>query len=193
MVLFLAKTPGKSITQKFCLTVFPAFCWLLMSSAAQATQYLSIAQAQAQLFPSATSFQAVMPAVSPANVQAINQAAGLTGNLPIRTTWRAMKQNTALGWVVADHVIGKHDYIDFAVAISPDGKVAGFEVLTYRETYGGQVRSPAWRSQFIGKQAQDPVVAGQDISVISGATLSSAHLAQAVKRILAYWQLVLRT
>ncbi len=165
---------------------------MLLSGSVKATQYLSLMQAQAQLFPAATSFQAVTPSVSPANVQAINQAAGLTGALPTRTTWRAMKQKTALGWVVADHVIGKHDYIDFAVAIGPDGKVAGFEVLAYRETYGGQVRSPAWRSQFIGKQEQDPVLAGQDISVISGATLSSAHLAQAIKRILTYWQLVLR-
>ena len=167
--------------------------FMLLSGSARATQYLSLMQAQSQLFPSATSFQVVAPIVSSADVQAINQASGLAGSLPTRTTWRAMKQGTALGWVVADHVIGKHDYIDFAVAISPDGKIGGFEVLAYRETYGGQVRSPAWRSQFIGKQAQDQVLAGKDISVISGATLSSAHLAQAIKRILTYWQLVLRT
>lgn len=182
-----------SIAHKLSVRAGSVLLLLLFADAARATQYFSIAQAQAQLFPAATSFQAVMPVVSSANAQVINQSAGLTGALPTRTTWRAMKQSTPLGWVVADHVIGKHDYIDFAVAISPDGKVAGFEVLAYRETYGGQVRSPAWRGQFIGKQAQDPVVAGKDISVISGATLSSAHLAQAIKRILTYWQLVLRT
>jgi len=192
MVIFCGKGAAVSIAQKLGVPVLSVLL-LVLSCSAKATQYLSLTEAQAQLFPAATSFQAVVPAVSPANVQAINQAAGLAGGLPTRTTWRAMKQNMPLGWVVADHVIGKHDYIDFAVAISPDGKIGGFEVLAYRETYGGQVRSPAWRSQFIGKQAQDPVLAGQDISVISGATLSSAHLAQAIKRILTYWQLVLRT
>lgn len=170
-----------------------AFMLALMPlSAAQATQFLSLAQAQAQLFPSATGFQPVVPALAPAAVQAINQSTGLTGALPTRTTWRAVKQGDTLGWVVADHVIGKHDYIDFAVAITPDGRIGGFEILAYRETYGGQVQSPAWRSQFIGKQAQDAVQAGKDIRVISGATLSSTHLAQAVKRILAYWQQALR-
>lgn len=181
-----------SIVRKFIADAALLLTGIFFSVVAQATQYLTLAQAQTQLFPAATSFQLVTPVVSPANVQAINQVSGLAGSLPTRTTWRAMKQNTALGWVVADHVIGKHDYIDFAVAISPDGKIGGFEVLAYRETYGGQVRSPAWRNQFIGKQAQDPVQAGQDISVISGATLSSTHLAQAIKRILTYWQLVLR-
>lgn len=181
-----------SIVHPLAVRAWSVLVMLLFAVSANATQYLSIAQAQVQLFPAATSFQLVTPVVSPANAQAINQAAGLAGSLPTRTTWRAMKQSMPLGWVVADHVIGKHDYIDFAVAISPDGKIGGFEVLAYRETYGGQVRSPAWRNQFIGKQAQDPVQAGQDISVISGATLSSAHLAQAIKRILIYWKLVLR-
>ena len=182
-----------SIARKPSISGWSALLLLLCTDVAMAAQYLSLSEAQAQLFPAATSFQAVVPVVSPANLQAINKAAGLAGGLPTRSTWRAMKQGMHLGWFVADHVIGKHDYIDFAVAISPDGKIGGFEVLAYRETYGGQVRSPAWRSQFIGKQAQDPVLAGRDISVISGATLSSAHLAQAIKRILTYWQLALRT
>ena len=43
--------------------------------------------------------------------------------------------------------------------------------MAYREAYGDQVRSERFREQFVGKTARDPITAGQDIDIISGATL----------------------
>jgi Na+-transporting NADH:ubiquinone oxidoreductase subunit NqrC len=59
------------------------------------------------------------------------------------------------------------------------------EILQYRESYGGEVREPSWLGQFIGKTAASPLKVGSDIRNISGATLSSLHLTEGVKRILA--------
>ena len=73
-----------------------------------------------------------------------------------------------------DHVIGKHLYIDYAVSIE-GGRVRRVDILAYRESYGGEVRSPSWLSQFVGKTSASPLRVGSDIRNISGATLSSMH------------------
>jgi len=47
------------------------------------------------------------------------------------------------------------------------------------------VRKPGWLAQFVGKTSASRLKVGDDIRNISGATLSSAHVTEGVKRILA--------
>ena len=49
----------------------------------------------------------------------------------------------------------------------------------------------AWRAQFVGKRADAPLKLGADIKNISGATLSSKHITDGVKRLLVTHALVL--
>ncbi len=86
---------------------------------------------------------------------------------------------------MVDHAIGKHLYIDYAVALDPTGRVMRVDILQYRESYGGEVREPGWLAQFVGKTSGSPLKVGGDIRNISGATLSSLHVTEGVKRILA--------
>jgi len=69
--------------------------------------------------------------------------------------------------------------------------VRGIEILEYRENYGGEVRYAAWRGQFAGKTAADPVKLEHDIRNISGATLSCRHVTEGVRRLLALHEIVL--
>ena len=142
-------------------TIPPAIMVSLVSSA-HAVEYLSVEQAQKQAFPAATRFAAV------------------DGR-----AFRALAGERSLGLLVVDHVIGKHLYIDYAVAIDPGGRVQRVEILQYRESYGGEVRSASWLAQFVGKSNGSPLRIGNDITNISGATLSSTHVTEGVKRILA--------
>ena len=87
-------------------------------------------------------------------------------------------------------MIGKHEFITYAVALSLDGKVQGIEILSYRETHGGQIRNPEWRLRFVGKTVQDKFKLNQDIPNISGATLSCRNVTDGVKRLLAVQQLL---
>ncbi|NUQ19259.1 MAG: FMN-binding protein, partial [Sphingomonas sp.] len=79
-----------------------------------------------------------------------------------------------------------------AIALTPDGVVRRVEILEYRETYGGEIRNPAWRQQFIGKRFGSAVQLGKDIRNISGATLSSRHVTDGIRRLLVTYQLLLR-
>jgi hypothetical protein len=143
--------------------ITPAALVMSAGSAAHAVQYLSIAQAQKQAFPAATSF-------------AVVQADRI---------WRAEAGGRALGFFIFDRVIGKHLYIDYSVALDPAGHIRQIDILAYRESYGGEIRSPSWLAQFVGKSNASPLQVGNDIRNISGATLSSHHVTEGVKRIMA--------
>lgn len=87
-------------------------------------------------------------------------------------------------FVFMDQVIGKHELITYAVGIGQDGKIRGVEVLEYRESYGHQIRREVWRKQFVGKDKKAELQVGRDIKNLSGATLSSTHVTDGVRRIL---------
>jgi len=140
----------------------PAAVVASIASPAVAVQYLTIDAAQKLAFPSANRFV---------------ENGGLT--------WKAQASDRLLGLFVVDHVIGKHLYIDYAVSLDPTGRVMRVDILQYRESYGGEVREPGWLAQFVGKTSASPLKVGGDIRNISGATLSSLHVTEGVKRILA--------
>jgi len=86
------------------------------------------------------------------------------------------------GMAIKDAEIGLHEPIDYAVRFGPGGAVERVEIMVYREAYGDEVREERFRKQFVGKTAKDPITAGQDIDVISGASYSSKSVALGVKR-----------
>lgn len=124
---------------------------------AKAAVYFTTQQAQRAIFPGAS--------FSPG---------------PRPGAWRA----STGGYFVVDQVIGKHEQIKYAVGINSNGTVKQIEILEYNESYGYEVRNAAWRRQFVGKSAASPLQLNVDIKNISGATLSSKHITEGVKRIL---------
>ena len=136
---------------------------------AYAFQYSSVGAAQRQAFPGAR-FEEIQP----------------------QRVWKALAGDRLIGYFFVDHVIGKHLYIDYSVALGADGRVRRVEILTYRESYGFEVANAGWLAQFTGKTSGSALAVGQDIRNISGATLSSRHVTEGVKRILAYYATHLR-
>ena len=116
----------------------------------------------------------------------------IPGNPVSGRIWKALSGGRLAGYFFVDHVIGKHLYIDYSVALGADGRVRRVEILTYRESYGFEVANAGWLAQFVGKSGGSALAVGQDIRNISGATLSSRHVTEGVKRILAYYATRLR-
>lgn len=175
--------------------------WLLMpaivvpaaiAAPAFATQYLNVEQAQRVLLPEATAFEPADVAITPPLKERIEKASGVRVRNPLLKAWRAESGGKTVGWFVVDEVIGKHEFITYAVALTPDGVVKGVEILDYRETHGGEIRNARWRAQFVGKKNGDAFQLDEDIRNISGATLSCKNVTNGVKRILATYQLTLR-
>lgn len=160
---------------------------LVASTSGYAVTYLSIEQAQAELFPGAK-LQPVEARLDAAQRQAIQQHCAVRVRAAEMHAWRT----PAGDWFIVDNVIGKHEFITYACGIDSRGGVVGIEILEYRETYGGAVRNPPWRAQFAGKTVAAPFKLDVDIKNISGATLSCRNITDGVKRLLATHELVLK-
>ena len=165
---------------------------MAMAAPAYATQYLSVEAAQGLAFPSATQFVPAHVMFRPADVAAIEKLSGQKVRTRGEQVWRALADDRLIGFFVVDYVIGKHLVIDYAVALSPEGQVQRVEILEYRESYGGEITNHAWLAQFVGKTLGDPLQVDRDIRNISGATLSSHHVTEGVKRVLAIYATCLK-
>ena len=171
----------------------PTIQWLavpaLVCGAApvHAVTYLSVEQAQAAIFPGKKLTSAAME-LTKEQRKAIEKAGGVRVRNPDLKVWKV----EGGGWFILDEVIGKHEFITYAVGLTADGAVKQIEVMDYRETYGEQVRDQKWRAQFTGKKHGAKLKLDDDIQNISGATLSSRHLADGVRRLLATHELVLK-
>jgi Na+-translocating ferredoxin:NAD+ oxidoreductase RnfG subunit len=168
------------------LVLIPLATLLAAPAAAYATTYLSTEQAQALMFPGAR-LTPEFRTLTDAQVAAIQKDSGVDVLSKDLKAWRAADG----GWFILDRVVGKHEFITFALALTAEGAVKDIEILDYRESYGDQVRGAAWRAQFSGKRHGAPVKLGKDIKNISGATLSSKHVTDGVRRLLSTWALVL--
>ena len=165
--------------------LIPAYA-LVVAAPVQATVYMSVEQAQAAMFPGAT-LTPNFVTLTPGQMKAIEKACDVNVLSPNLKAWRV----SGGGWFIADQVVGKHEFIPFALALDDKGAVKSVEILEYRETYGDQVRNEAWRAQFVGKTHAAPLKLGGDIQNISGATLSSRHITDGVKRLLTTYELIL--
>ena len=157
-----------------------------------AVDYLSAEQAEKLIFADADRFETRELNLDATQLQAL-AAQGVRARSARWAVRVAERSGQPLGYVVSDEVIGKFELISYAVGIGLDGAVKQIEILSYRESHGGEVRLPAWRRQFICKTATSPLRIGDDIANISGATLSCTHLTEGVKRIVAVVALARRS
>ena len=159
---------------------------LTISVPAHATVYMSVEQAQALMFPgeTLTAHPVDLTDAQVAKIQDQSDTNVLDNHL---RAWKA----SGGGWFIADQVVGKHEFIPIALAIDASGAVKDVEILEYREAYGDGVRNPKWRAQFTGKTVHSTLKLTDDIQNISGATLSSKHITDGVRRLLATYDIVL--
>ena len=159
---------------------------VLVPRIVRSEDYMSIEQAQKILFGGAGLTKTSLT-LSSEQKKAIEKASNTRVRNLDMNVWRSSEG----GWFIVDEVIGKHEFITYALALTGSGAVKGVEVLTYRETYGHEIKLPKWRAQFSGKTVSAPVKIDQDIKNISGATLSCVHVTDGVRRLLHTYALVL--
>ena len=160
---------------------------LVVSLTAQAQEYnlMSIEQAKSLIFPSAVKFIETQVTLTDDQKEIIAETTDLKVRFAEIPLWQAVDaQGNRLGVVVTDKVIGKHEFIVYAVGITPEGKSTAPFILDFRESYGQQVEREEWRNQFVGKTRHDRLKVGKDIDNISGATLSCVNVTNGIRRML---------
>jgi len=100
--------------------------------------------------------------------------------------WRVESRGELRGVIMVDNVKGKARPITYLVAFESAGAIHAMEVLAYRESHGGEVRSPLFLDQFAEKSHDDALTVGKDIRNVSGATISSRALTRGAHALASY-------
>ncbi len=130
------------------------------------------------------------PALSDADLAALTRVND--GAHPWRqvSTWRVLHAGETVGAVFVDNVKGKARPITYLVAFDMNGEILGLEILRYRESHGGEIRSPMFRGQFEGKSYASTLRVGKDIRNISGATISSRAVTRGARALATFMHLL---
>lgn len=158
-----------------------------------AADYLSVEQAQHELFGQADRFQEIVLSLTAGQKDRVSQLAGAQPPHRSLRAWKALRGGELLGHVFVDEVLGRQEMITYAVAIDRSGRMSPIEVLSYRESHGGEIRGKAWRNQFDGRESLQQLRFGADIKNIAGATLSCEHVTQGARWVMSLWQVALGT
>ena len=145
------------------------------------------------MFPRAEAFAPVALTLTADQQRVTTTLAGPQPRHGRLEVFRAMAGPQLLGHVFVDEVIGRQDLITYAVGVDVNGKLTAVEILAYRESHGGEIRSAKWRAQFSGLDDLAHLRFQSDIKNIAGATLSSQHVTQGVRWLMALWQTMLQT
>lgn len=101
--------------------------------------------------------------------------------------YEGTKDGKTVGYVFATSAKGYGGDIDIMVGVDTEGKVTGVSILEISETagLGMNAKNDDWRSQFLGKSSTVSVIkngtpADDEISALTGATITSNAMAKAV-------------
>jgi Na+-translocating ferredoxin:NAD+ oxidoreductase RnfG subunit len=90
-----------------------------------------------------------------------------------------------LGYALVTEERGKYRPITMLIGVDTALRVAGVQILVYREPRGGEVSREYFLRQYRGKSTGDPIRLNRDIINISGATISVQSVSAAVRKTLA--------
>lgn len=155
---------------------------------AVAATYLTVEAAQRALFPTADAFVGLALSPSAAQLASIAAAAGPQARHGQLRAWTVRRAGAVIGHFFVDDVIGREDFITYGVGIDTSGVLTPVEILEYRESHGGEIRNRRWLAQFAGRATLREVTFRTDIKNIAGATMSSEHVTNGVRWLLALWQ-----
>jgi Na+-translocating ferredoxin:NAD+ oxidoreductase RnfG subunit len=167
-----------------------AWLWLpiaAVSTSVYAKTYFTVEQAQQAIFPGAKMAQAFVT-LTDAQKKEIERRSDVNVRFSEIHLWKVADGS----YFVVDEVVGKHEFITYAIGLNADGSVKQIEIMDYRESYGYEVRNAEWRSQFTGKTSAAPLKLEKDIQNVSGATLSCRHITDGIKRVLATYEIAIK-
>jgi len=85
-----------------------------------------------------------------------------------------------IGYSYESKAPSMHYEFDYLIILGIDLKIIDSKVLVYRENWGGEIGSKRWLKQFKNKGKDDRLKYMQDISAISGATISVKSMIETV-------------
>jgi hypothetical protein len=150
----------------------------LASAPAMGLDVSTMEAAQARLYPNATLIPVPFK-LTPEQVDKLKNDYDVPVMHAEVKAWRA----STGGWLYLDQVFGLNDIVTYLVAIDDKGAITGLEMLACAEGFC-DLNAPEWRTQVVGKKT-GKWVPKETFTNISGATLTTLHVSEGMKKMLA--------
>lgn len=153
--------------------------------------FASQKQALAEAFPTATRIErdtTILRKAALAQITAITRDDQPPRVVVLHTAW---KDDELLGYAHIDVHNVRTKPEAFMVVLTPEGVVRSVRILAFHEPLD-YLPTDSWYAQFEGKSGGDRMRVGGDVHGVVGATLSARAAADGVRRMLAYWEVLLR-
>lgn len=165
---------------------------LIVSITAPASAKVFVSQNQAlrEAFPEATRIDRKTHVLRKAEFDRIAARAPGAVDSKIVVLHTAFREEEVLGYAHIDVHTVRTQPEAFMVVLDPDGSVRSVRVLAFHEPLD-YLPTDRWYAQFVAKKQGDALRVGRDIHGVVGATLSARAAADGVRRMLAYFDVLL--
>jgi len=175
-----------------CLAAFAIVFGLVTGAPLQAKVFASQNQALAEAFPDATRIERSTRVLRADEVERIEALTRGEVESKIIVLHTAYQNDELLGHAHIDVHNVRTQPEAFMVVLAPSGVVRSVRVLAFHEPLD-YLPTDRWYAQFEGKSKQDRLRVGNDVHGVVGATLSARAASDGVRRMLAYWEVLLKT
>jgi len=135
------------------------------------------------LFPNLLSLEWSMYKIEKKTIKTIQNTARQKFFRNELNTWIIIDTDSSKYYAILDNVKGKSLPITFLAIYNNNGNLYNASVIKYREAYGGEVGSKAWLNQFIAFNDTSNYKVGDEISAISGATISVHSVTKGIRKL----------
>ncbi len=159
-------------------------------TAAQAKVFFSRTEALELAFPGADRVEAETYVLSDGEASAIEELSRTPLDSKLVEIYTGFRGDEITGYAVIDIHNVRTLPEAFIVVLTPSGTVQTLRVLAFHEPLD-YLPSDRWYSQFDSKTLAEPLRVGWDVHGVVGATLSARATARGVRRVLAYYQVLI--
>ena len=168
-----------------CLTLVLGF-----PTGAAAKVFFSRQEALELVFPDADRVESETFVLTDGQQQAIEQLSRSQLDSKLVKIYTAFRAGQVSGYAVIDVHNVRTLPEAFIVVLNPEGRVRSLRVLAFHEPLD-YLPAERWYSQFGEKTLAEPIRVGNDVHGVVGATLSARATASGVRRVLAYYEVLI--
>lgn len=157
------------------------FIWGI-SSVLNSRVFMKTEEAMKIAFPNATSFKKINVYLDQNQLKAVISKCACSVDSRLFVFYKAMQSEKILGYLSFDtHILRTSTETIMAVFL-PDGTIQSVEILAFYEPMD-YFPTSAWMKQFKNQESSAELIIGKDLKNITGATISSRKLSEAVRKL----------
>ena len=164
---------------------------ILPAMPASAKVFTSQNEALRESFPDATRIERGTHVLRASEVEHLTEVLGSELKSKLVVIHTAWKDDVVLGYAHIDVHNVRTQPEAFMIVVEPGGEVRSVRILAFHEPLD-YLPTERWYGQFTGKTGSDELRVGRDVHGVVGATLSARAATNGVRRMLAYWEVLLK-